>query len=178
MNQPTELSLDTLTDERVRKAFAYWDSARQGRTMPMRSAIDPVDLRFCLGWICMIDVFHEAPRRYRYRVDGSNLAYLTGFDLTGKYVDQIESSEYRQLAKFVYDRVVEARAPLFLGNMEDWLERGFYMESVALPLSDDGEMVTSLMEVVCPAKVLSLSEGRNSLGEASLAYVARTHRAF
>jgi hypothetical protein len=49
-----------------------------------------------------------------------------------------------------YDRVVKMKAPLFLGNKEDWLERGFYMESVTLPLSDDGERVTALMEVVCP----------------------------
>ena len=178
MNQVAILSLETLTDERVRRAFAYWDNARHGRKMPKRSAIDPLDLRFCLGWICMVDILHESPRKYRYRLDGSHLASLTGFDLTGKYVDQIESDEYQRLAKFVYDRVVDAREPLFLGSMEDWLERGFYMESVTLPLSDDGETVTSLMEVVCPAKILGSSVSSSASPQTSLAYGPRTHRAF
>ena len=152
MHPPVELTQETVTDDRVRRAFAYWDSARRGRHMPARSDIDPLDLRFCLGWICMIEVLYGAQTRYRYRLDGSKLAEITGFDLTGKYVDQIESDDYRQLADMAYGRVVNTKSPLFLGNKEDWLERGFYMESVALPLSDDGERVTTLMEVVCPRR--------------------------
>jgi len=121
--------------------------------MPSRSDIDPLDLRFCLGWICMIEVLYGAQTRYRYRLDGTKLAEITGFDLTGKYVDQIESEGYRQLSDMAYGRVVNTKSPLFLGNKEDWLERGFYMESVALPLSDDGVRVTTLMEVVCPRRL-------------------------
>jgi hypothetical protein len=155
MHSPTELSLETISDDRVRKAFAYWNEARKGRLMPARSDIDPLDLRFCLGWICMIDVQHGSHPRFRFRLDGSKLVHLTGFDLTGKYVDQIEWEDYRRLAEMVYGRVVETKKPLFLGNMEDWLERGFYMESVTLPLSDNGSAVTGLMEVVCPAKTLN-----------------------
>lgn len=152
MRSPTELSQGTITDHRVRQAFAYWNSARRGRAMPARADIDPLDLKVCLGWICMIDVLPA--HRFRYRLDGSKLAEITGFDLTGKYVDQIESADYRQLAELVYGRVVATKQPLFLGNMEDWLQRGFFMESVTLPLSEDGQTVTTLMEVVCPARTL------------------------
>jgi hypothetical protein len=155
---PTELSLETVSDVRVRGAFAYWNQARGGRPMPARSDIDPLDLRFCLGWICLIDVEYTPCPRFRFRLDGSKLAELTGFDLTGKYSDQIESEEYRKMSSFVYGRVVETKAPIFFGNKEDWLERGFYMESVALPLSEHGREVTGLMEVVCPAQTLTRTD--------------------
>ena len=171
MHSPIELSLETISDDRVRKAFAYWSNARQGRPMPARSDIDPLDLRFCLGWICMIDVQHTSPLRFRFRLDGSKLVHLTGFDLTGKYVDQIEWEDYRRLAEMVYGRVAETKKPLFLGNMEDWSERGFYMESVTLPLSDNGTDVTSLMEVVCPAKILDSRQISHHLSFGKSRYV-------
>ena len=119
--------------------------------MPARSEIDPLDLRFCLGWVCIVDVEYAPGPRFRFRLDGSKLVDLTGFDLTGKYIDQIESEDYRQLSAMVYGTVVNTKAPLFLGNMEDWLDRGLYMESVTLPLSDNGAYVTGVMEVICPA---------------------------
>jgi hypothetical protein len=158
MRLPIELSPATVSDDRVRRAFAYWDNMRRDRQMPARSEIDPLDLRFCLGWVCIVDVEYAPEPRFRFRLDGSKLVDLTGFDLTGKYIDQIESEEYRQLATMVYGTVVSTRKPLFLGNMEDWLERGFYMESVTLPLSDNGAYVTGLMEVICPVKTLGPGE--------------------
>jgi len=157
MRPPIELTLEATSDSRVRQVHAYWDRVRRDRLMPSRSDIDPLDLRSCLGWICMIEVTHGSPIGFRYRLDGSKLVEITGFDLTGKTVEQIQSDDYRQLANMVYGRVVSTKTPLFLGNMEDWLERGFYMESVTLPLSDDGELVTGLMDVVCPAKTLMLA---------------------
>jgi hypothetical protein len=51
----------------------------------------------------------------------------------------------------VYGTIVDTKTPLFLENMEDWLQRGFYMESVTLPLSGNGAYVTGLMELICPA---------------------------
>ena len=58
----------------------------------------------------------------------------------------------------MYGRVVETKAPIFFGNKEDWRKRGFYMESVVLPLSENGCEVTGLMEVVCPAKELTRTD--------------------
>ena len=166
MHPPIELTQETITDSRVKLAHSYWVGAKRGRHMPARSDIDPLDLRVCLGWICMIEVVDGAPKRFRYRLDGSKLVETTGFDLTGKYVDQIESEDYRQIANFVYSRVVQSRAPLFLGSTEDWLQSGFYMESVTLPLSEDGENVSVLMEVICPAKTLRPGETFKYLSKA------------
>ena len=160
MHTPIELTAETITDDRVRKAFAYWELVRHGRLMPSRKDIDPLDLKFCLGWICMVDVHYEPRLRFRFRLDGSKLVELTGFDLTGKYIDEIDSEEYRQLSQMVYGRVVDTKAPLFFGNRENWLERGFYMESVTLPLSDNGFDVSGLMEVICPTNTAAMDYSR------------------
>jgi hypothetical protein len=154
MRTPIDLSLNTITDSRVRRAYEYWNSARRGRAMPTRSDMDPIDLHFCLGWICLISVTYEPVRRFQFRLDGSKIVQLTGVDLTGRFIEEIEPEDYRKLATMIYGRVADTRSPVFIGNMEDWLERGFYMESVALPLSENGVDVTGIMEVICPAKAL------------------------
>ena len=58
--------------------------------MPARADIDPLDLAFCLGWICLVDVTGDAARpRFRFRLDGSRLTHLTGMDLTGRHADEL-----------------------------------------------------------------------------------------
>jgi hypothetical protein len=67
----------------------------------------------------LIDVEYTPCPRFRFRLDGSKLAELTGFDLTGKYSDQIESEKYRKLSSFVYGRVATST---FAGaHQPDWI---------------------------------------------------------
>jgi hypothetical protein len=147
-----ELSIDEVTDPQVRDAYAYWLKARGDELMPPRSRIDPIDLKFCLGWTCLVDVVHEPTRRFRYRIDGSQLASLTGWDLTGRYLDDLQDKAYRDLVLMIYNRVVDTRAPVFIRNSEEWRELGYIAESVTLPLSNDGERVTGLLDVIIPKR--------------------------
>ena len=58
--------------------------------------------------MCLVEVTNDVPRRFRFRIDGTNLAVLSGFDLTGKYADQVPDPVYRDLIVALYERVVEA----------------------------------------------------------------------
>lgn len=154
MQNYLELSPDSVTDSKVQRVYSYWQSARRGRPMPARADMDPIDLRFCLGWICLIDVVHGPVRRFRFRLDGTQLSYLTGYDLTNQYVDEFEDVAYAAFLSGIYNRAVDTLAPVFIANSEDWGQRGYLMQSATLPLSDDGLCVTGLMDVLIPTPTL------------------------
>ena len=142
----------TISDPRIAQVHRYWRKACRGKAMPARADIDPLDLGFCIGWICLVDVVEQGPRRrFRFRLDGSRLTQLTGMDLTGRHADELPDRQYRDFVTAIYDRVVTAKAPLFIANTAHWLDRGYRVEQVALPLSNDGVTVTGIMDVTLPA---------------------------
>src|SRR3954462_825978 len=79
--------LEDLHDPRLKRLHDYWRS-RCANGMPPKAAIDPIDFRYVLGYVSLVDV-EPAPRRYRFRLDGSILVMLSGMDYTGKYLDQL-----------------------------------------------------------------------------------------
>ena len=109
-----ELSADSIIHPKIKRMYEYWLSKCAGRQMPSRSDIDPLELRDCLGNLCLVDVIHETPPRFKFRVDGSTIAMTTGFDLTGKFVDQIPDPSYRSFVRTLYERVMGTRAPVFV----------------------------------------------------------------
>jgi len=80
------------------------------------------------------------------------LAVLSGFDLTGKYADQVPDPVYRDLIVALYERVVLTRAPVFISDHEKWKGYGVKVTSVTLPLSNDGERVDGILDAVFPAR--------------------------
>ena len=147
-----ELPAEAVTHPKVRRMYEYWMAKRAGRLMPSRSDIDPLDLPDCLGNLCLIEVTNDTPRRFRFRIDGTNLAELTGFDLTGKYVDQVPERGYRDLLVALYERVVLTGAPVFISDHEEWNGSGIQVLSVTLPLSSDGDCVDGILDAVLPAR--------------------------
>ena len=145
-----ELTAETVTHPKVRRMHEYWLAKRAGRAMPRRTDIDVLELRDCLGNLCLLDVVRGPPRRFRFRVDGSNLAALTGFELTGKFVDDVPDARYRDFLVTLYERVVATRAPVFLVKAEEWRGRDVEEISVTLPLSSDGGNVDGILDAVFP----------------------------
>lgn len=131
----------------------YWLSKRAGRAMPSRADIDVLELRDCLGNLCLLEAVGDAPRRFRFRVDGSNLAALSGFELTGKFVDEVPDARYRAFLTALYERVAATRAPVFLANAAEWKGCGIEEISVTLPLSSDGTSVDGILDAVFPVRL-------------------------
>jgi hypothetical protein len=150
MKQARDLTPETIENPKTRRVLDYWLSKRAGREMPSRADIEPLELRDVLGNLCLADVTDETPPRFRFRVDGSNLAAMTGFDMTGKYADQLPHPHYRDYVLELYARVVETRAPVIRANEEEWAGYGMRVESVTLPLSSDGRRVDAILDAVFP----------------------------
>lgn len=122
-----------------------WESRRQGRRMPARADFDPVDLKYVLGYLSLIDVQRD-PLRFRFRIHASSVAGRVGFDLTGKDVDAIADVYYRKLVRAHYISVVEQRRPVVEFRDRVMTDNVcLHCEILALPLGDDGETVDRVM---------------------------------
>jgi hypothetical protein len=143
-------SVDELGDERLQRLYVYWQEKRGSRRMPSREDIDPVDLTFCLGYLCLIDVEPGNPLRFRFRVDGSNCVSISGIEMTGRYVDEIPLTEYRKITEIAYRQICVTKAPHYYIDDEIWDNRQYRIEGILLPLSNDGETVNMLIDVVLP----------------------------
>ncbi|HEV2264443.1 MAG TPA: PAS domain-containing protein [Stellaceae bacterium] len=140
-NEP-ELSIRSPLLQRLHQD---WESRRRGRQMPARADFDPVDLKYVLGYLSLIDVQRD-PLRFRFRIHASNIAGRVGFDLTGKDVDAIADVHYRKLVRAHYIAVVEQRRPVVEFRDRVMTDNVcLHCEVLALPLGNDGETVDRIM---------------------------------
>lgn len=140
--------LDDLHDRRLKRLHDYWRERRAAAAMPARAAIDPLDFRYILGYVTLVEV-EPAPRRYRFRLDGSILAMLSGMDYTGKYLDALGMPDYVTFVAASYDRVVDRLQPYAYRKQGAFDTKSFDEETLILPLGRDGR-VEHLMVAVIP----------------------------
>jgi len=143
-----ENCLDSLQDQRLIRLLGYWRGKAGERQMPMPAEIEPLDFKFILGYVTLVDVELQ-PRRYFFRLDGSILASLSGMDYTGKYLDQLGMPEYCDFVAATYDKVVDAVAPYAYRKRGAFDKVSFSEETVILPLGQE-ERVQRLMVAVIP----------------------------
>jgi hypothetical protein len=145
-NGAPQLEID---DDRLRRLFAYWLEKRGERPFPAKAEIDPVEFSYILGYVTLVDVERE-PRRYRFRLDGSILAALSGMDYTGRYLDELPGEQYVAFITETYDRVVDSSEPFRYRKHELLDQQLFSEETIILPLGDHPPKVDMLMVAVIP----------------------------
>jgi hypothetical protein len=139
--------LPNIINERLRQLLAYWEKERGDRSMPARTDIDPVELRFILGHIILLEVMRE-PLQFRVRLQGTEMQWWMGHDLTGKTLDQLASAELEAVAYECLTNTVETAAPYHTIGDEiiDDMPRRF--EALLLPLGNDGVTVNMVLAAV------------------------------
>src|SRR5690242_10435304 len=85
-------------DSRLSALHAYWEKERGDRPLPSRTDIDPAALRFILGHLVLLDVLRE-PLTFRIRLQGTELEWWMGGNLTGQEIDRLRAPALRALAK-------------------------------------------------------------------------------
>lgn len=135
----------TLKSPILQRLYDDWEARRRGRAMPSRADFDPLEMKYILGHLSLLDVFYN-PVRFRYRVHGSEIAARFGVDLTRRYVDEAPSLDHRRTALEHYGAVVERREPIVGYRGHQFTDaRIWNCEVLVLPLSNDGSIVTQLM---------------------------------
>jgi hypothetical protein len=142
--QPAE-SVVAVEAPLLRRLHDDWQARRRGRAMPARADFDPVDLKYMMGKLLLVDVLRD-PLRFRYRLIGTELVKRRGIDLTGRMLDDHPDPEYREYSRQRYVTAVLGRQPLSSIQTRLVLDgRLRRYEALLLPLAGDGETVDMLM---------------------------------
>jgi hypothetical protein len=139
------LSFDfELENEELYDFHRIWESKRDGRNLPSRSQLDPIELKRHLGWLLLVDVERE-PVRFRFRLVGTNIATVSGRDVTGKYFEEVYGSGPSEIKKF-YEMAFEGAKPCHVVGRFPVAGRDFYRyEALLVPLADNGSDVDKIM---------------------------------
>jgi hypothetical protein len=147
----TELS--AVRSDVLRLLVAHWQRMRGARRMPARRDFDPLEVRFALGYISLIDV-HRDPLRFYFRLDGSKQVELFGVECTRRYLDEAMPAEHAAMAQASYSEVVNRGEPRYHRRQIVFHERLMDYEAIILPFSNDGERVDLLMTGIVPDQPL------------------------
>jgi hypothetical protein len=134
-------------DPRIVRLYDYWTQRRGTHRFPARGDLDPLDMKYLLGELVLLDVHYE-PLRFKYRLHGTKLVTRAGFDMTGKWVHDWPTPQYRARLTLAYTRTVEAGEPQrgarAIFDDQRWREYEFLI----LPLASDGCLIDKLLAAV------------------------------
>jgi hypothetical protein len=127
------------------RLHADWDQRRRGREFPARPDFDPLDLKYILGDLTLVDVLRD-PLRFRFRLHATNLVDRGGIDMTGRLLDEMPDERRRNNTLRHYLKVLDTRRPstVYLHN-EYTDRRSWHCEVLVLPLATDGATIDMLM---------------------------------
>lgn len=141
---------ETVRRPRLQRLLHYWHQQRGNRTMPARADIDPLHFPWILGNLSLLEVHQGATTtpRYRFRLVGTRVVQRLRYDMTGKWLDELQERQYRSHLHDSYIDVVTQRRPLVerLDMVID--DRLHDYEIVRLPLGADGDTVDMIILAV------------------------------
>lgn len=131
---PRELS-DFLGSDLILRLFEYWCAKRNGRSMPARRDIDPLEIPWALPKIFLIDF--ELPDIFRYRLAGEEISDVFGRNLKGCTLQDILSPEGCERVTERWMSLVETRSIIAMKGLvylpADRIPLG---ERILLPLAE------------------------------------------
>lgn len=95
----------------VRTLHRWWLDRCAG-DVPDRADLDPADLKPLLPNLFLIEV-EPAPFRIRYRLAGTRVTEVTGYDITGHYLDNLLPADASEPWVEHYRTAYRTRRPLF-----------------------------------------------------------------
>jgi hypothetical protein len=132
----------------LRQLYADWDAQRRGRQVPARADFDPLNLKYVIGNLSLVDVRY-APIQFHYRLHATNVAQRLGYELTGKLLDAVPDPATRAAIKEHFETIVESRAPSAIRQRFLAADgRAVNHEALVLPLSRDGATIDMLMSAL------------------------------
>jgi hypothetical protein len=144
---PVWTAIENNRSKLVQALHAWWQAHRGQAGMPDRRDVDPIALKALLPNLFIAEVEH-APFRIRYRLIGTKAVQVTGFDITGRYLDELLSGQPDVPWLDYYRIVYDSRQPL-LGSVVVPSAAGgtFSYEFGLFPLTQGGERIEQFIAV-------------------------------
>jgi hypothetical protein len=131
----------------VRELHGFWAERRGPARVPNRADIDPAEITGLLPNLLIVD-FEPEPFRVRYRLVGTRVVAASGYDFTGRYLDEMNLASGAELWASYYRKVRELREPLFGAvALPTAGGGGFSYEFGIFPLTTDGANVTQCLDI-------------------------------
>ena len=134
----------SIEGERPLRLYAYWNERRGDREFPSRADIDPLQFKYALGSVSLVECLGDPPR-FRYRVVSSSLTLTLGYEMTGRCTEEIPEPDVRAYVEALYQRAIDARKPLYEAGTAMLDGRRWHYRSLVLPLSSDGVVIDMLL---------------------------------
>jgi len=130
-----------ISHPKLRALFDLWEAKRGSRQAPPRSDFSHEDLLPWFGHLMMLDCLDT--NEYRYRLYGTALTQIFGFDLTNRMVsasaDRIGEKPLDEYAK-----VVRIGAPVYASRISPSAREYLQVDKLALPLMEGGRVTKIL----------------------------------
>ncbi len=132
---------------RVRQLRDYWEAKRCGRAMPARADIDPAEIKPLLPYLIIADLCAK-PLRVRFRLAGTKVCEAFGFNVSGRWLEELDLSADVRFWLAQYERMIATQAPVYGRTVgtQGPLEL-FRSDWAMFPLSSDGRRVDQSLEI-------------------------------
>lgn len=138
------MDLSAITDRRILRGLEYWRAKADGRQMPDRRDLNPVEIPDLLPWIVLWDV---VPNGYTVRLAGTGVCEAHGRELKGLEFVALHG-EGTTAIKPEYDYVVREKQPHYAERSMWWAHRHYRQyRRILLPFSNGGKDCAVIMNV-------------------------------
>lgn len=107
------------TFPKIGQLHSYWSRLNDGLPAP-REAFDPEAIKPLLPNLLMVEFEHN-PFRVRYRLAGTWVDAQTGYQVTGRYLDEFAFDPLTEAVAYMmaaYEKVARGDVPFFVGVYE------------------------------------------------------------
>ena len=140
------------------EVYQFWLEKRKGgnQVSVFDFKLDDLPIKL-LSWSIVADVTNEGGKTdYKFRFWGTQRASLIGYDMTGKFLSEIESAGMREGNLREYECVREHNKPILCPTpIVTSTGRSIAMNSIRLPLCTDEDRVTRICSALDPDSVTS-----------------------
>lgn len=133
----------------TRELYDYWNRQRGNRAAPLRTMIEPADIRGLLGDTFILEV--GGPMNFPFRLAGTRLCASHGRELKGKnFLGTWSGDDIEAIATLLSAVSTDAAAAVL--GVESFNARGQFapMEMVLLPLSQTGTGFDRILGIASP----------------------------
>lgn len=128
----------------------YWSALKKDGALPLADRIDPLEMRRALGYVMLVDSIEDG-EDFRYRLFGSAVAAVSGFDMTGKLLSEHAASAYLlEFSLALYRATMRRRQSVFSQYAPSGTTLTAQWHRVALPLTDASGAVVRLLAGTVP----------------------------
>jgi hypothetical protein len=134
----------------LRFLHSFWAELSGDGRIPLARSIDPLEMRPALGYIALIEPNADASD-FRYRVFGSIIATVSGFDMTGRFFSAHPVSAYiGDFHHATYRAVMQRRAPIATTHRPPASQSMTTWTRLVLPLADGEGRINRLLAGIVP----------------------------